>query len=253
MPKHDSSAPQPSATDNDLRVHCPRCGKRLRIPRRYAGKKCRCPHCNEPVRVVNPTAATDNVGNNPNSTPPPSSKQAHFSPSTKTPPAAHDQSESAGNTQSVNNTMPDPVTYRPNREPEPDRPSPGPSAKSVYFTLRLLLRWVVPILLSLIGLMMMPPGRGLNPVSSGSIYLFIPAFLLFRFGEPLARRLAAAWAPTFSCPGCHEVFEAVARWKCGCGFRDHKDQHFILFVCPMCDCRLGHTNCQRCESTIFLQ
>jgi hypothetical protein len=143
---------------------------------------------------------------------------------------------------------PIPATYRANRDPGPGRASPGPSPKVVNFTLRILLRYVAPLLLLAFsgGLI----EAGMKPVA---FVMLASAFVLFRFSDFLARRLTAAFAPTYSCPSCHSVFEAVDRWNCGCGYHDHKDRHFIIFRCPMCGLRAGRTNCKRCKATIFLQ
>lgn len=142
------------------------------------------------------------------------------------------------------------MTYRPNRDPLPDTASPGPSPKAVHFTLRILLRWVVPVLLmTLWTALQAPAGR----VSPGASIVLVAAVALFFSGDFLARRLTAAVAPTYACPGCDSVFEAVGRWSCACGYHDHRDCHVILFRCPMCGARPGYTNCRRCDATIFLQ
>jgi hypothetical protein len=260
MAQRDPSA-VPSATDNDLRVHCTRCGMRLRIPLCNVGKKCRCPRCNEPVPAVAPTPVPGTAVSNPSSTPSPSNKQSNplfpprqpTSPSAPRPvpvpaPLAPGAAESAHRAEAINNEPPEPVTYRPKREPGPDRASPGPSPRIVHSTLRIFFRWIVPFLF----LMLLGATRP-SHVGTGVFLVIVPAILSFRFGDSLARLLTAAWAPTYTCPGCHNVFESVGRWKCGCGYHDHKDQHFILFRCPMCSRRLGHTSCPSCHATIFLQ
>src|SRR5206468_581243 len=57
MPKPSTPAPA-VPTDGYLRVHCPRCGKRLKIPPEYDGKKCRCPGCDESLLIVMPSLPT---------------------------------------------------------------------------------------------------------------------------------------------------------------------------------------------------
>ena len=65
--------------------------------------------------------------------------------------------------------------------------------------------------------------------------------------------LVLSWlACTACCPHCGEQYDLVDRWKCGCGYVDHRDRHFYRFHCPLCHKRLGHMNCQRCQATILL-
>lgn len=80
------------------------------------------------------------------------------------------------------------------------------------------------------------------------------AWIIPRYGLSaiLTWLIMVQFMKSFQCPHCHEEFEAVGRWQCGCGFVDHKQRHFYSFKCPMCRARVGHTNCKRCDATIFL-
>jgi len=154
----------------------------------------------------------------------------------------------------IEHHMPEAVTYRPNQDRRPARRSSGISPKNLHSFLRFVFRWPTPFFVFMFAAAVrVGASHGAPPSPVGLIGVFILPLVVFRCGDPLARRLTAWWAPTFSCPGCHSVFEAVARWHCACGYHDHKDRHYIRFRCPMCRCGIGHTQCQCCNATIFLQ
>jgi hypothetical protein len=77
-------------------------------------------------------------------------------------------------------------------------------------------------------------------------------WLVPRVGWPRSRWLASFFLPTITCPGCHEVMEAVGIWKCGCGYQDHRERHVRRFQCPLCQGRTGRIDCPRCGATILL-
>jgi hypothetical protein len=54
------------------------------------------------------------------------------------------------------------------------------------------------------------------------------------------------------CPGCGYEKEAVARWKCTCGFVDHRERNVLTLRCPKCACYSGCVSCDQCGATILL-
>lgn len=269
MPKRSRSA-RASPPDGYFRVHCPRCRRRMKIPPEYDGKKCRCPGCNESLLIVIPSLPTQPPSLNGKPGPwvapiPPANHQSKSIPTPPQPvaspalppavPPPLPQPEPPDKIKDFDDAyVRRPITYEPQRQTTPTHAAAGAEPKAVHDGLRLVLRWVVPVLLFIIASLINAAGQRRNPeLSPTALVIFALAVLLFFLSDFLARLLTAAWAPTYSCPGCHSVFEAVGRWNCSCGYHDHRDQHVILFRCPMCSGRIGHTNCQRCDATIFLQ
>jgi hypothetical protein len=78
-------------------------------------------------------------------------------------------------------------------------------------------------------------------------------WIIPRVGWLCSQWLASFFFPTITCPGCHEVLEAVGIWKCGCGYQDHRERHVLRFQCPLCQGCLGRTDCPRCGATILLR
>lgn len=250
--------------DNLIRCRCPECSGKIGIPIHLVAKRVKCNKCNHafvadlvfsPIEspeppVTRPIPMPVATADYQESTPPPP-KRRRGSPAAVPPPLPQPEPAEASEIIDDDDDAPRPITYKPQQRVTPTHASPGPAPKTVHFALRLVFRWVLPVLLATLGALLI--GSNNPTVSTTALFLLISAPLLFLRGDLLARLLTAAWAPTYSCPGCHSVFEAVGRWNCACGYHDHKEQHFIQFLCPMCNCRLGHTNCERCDATIFLQ
>lgn len=93
-----------------------------------------------------------------------------------------------------------------------------------------------------------PPGSDLL-APAVMVYTLFGWWPLRRFVMPL---LNPTLIPTFRCRGCKEVYEAVGRWTCSCGFTDYRERHVLNFRCPKCERQLGYTECQRCNATIIL-
>lgn len=91
-----------------------------------------------------------------------------------------------------------------------------------------------------------PPAEVMGFVCPWTLFGFYPS-------RRIARLLTPLLVSTFHCPHCHEEYEAVGRWTCGCGFTDHRERHVLRFRCPKCDGHLGYYNCDRCGSTIILR
>lgn len=251
MPQRSPSGPAwPS--DGYFRVRCPRCGKRLKVPPDYDGKKCRCTRCDESLLIVMPWVAGPSPSVNgkarPSGTPMPPLPAAIHNPTPSpappppvpnaptpppvTPPFSPDPpSEPADIADFIEDTDEhehhNPALYEPRMERDDRRPSAGLSMKWTYrFFLYFFYICFLPV-------------------------IWLPVFRWLSFH--LATTCAWMLTSTFQCPGCQLVYPAKMIWKCSCGFQPHYEKHILAFVCRLCGNHIGHTTCERCGTTIFVR
>jgi len=94
-----------------------------------------------------------------------------------------------------------------------------------------------------------PPSKGND---AGGFVLGM-GFLWLVCGRWVSRWLVPVFVSTLSCPGCHEELDAIGMWSCSCGFHDHRERHILSpRACPLCEGKVGHVNCPRCDATILL-
>jgi predicted RNA-binding Zn-ribbon protein involved in translation (DUF1610 family) len=110
-------------------------------------------------------------------------------------------------------------------------------------------RWVTLglYLLISVGLVVLSNAIMVGVFSLATVLWLLGGFFLLQAVVP------SLLYPTYTCPGCHEVLESVGIWKCGCGYQDHRERHLLQFQCPLCQGRLGRTDCPRCGATILLR
>ena len=110
-------------------------------------------------------------------------------------------------------------------------------------------RWVTLglYLLISVGLVVLANTILVRVFSQATVLWLLGGFFLLRVVVP------PLLYPTITCPGCHEVLEAVGIWKCSCGYQDHRERHVLRFKCPLCQGRTGRTDCPRCGATILLR
>ena len=78
-----------------------------------------------------------------------------------------------------------------------------------------------------------------------SVVGFYPAWII-------ARYCCVPFVRVLRCPRCDFECEAVGIWSSG-GYNDHREHHVLLFRNPLDGSRIGHKNCELCESTILIQ
>lgn len=150
---------------------------------------------------------------------------------------------------------PEPVVYGPQHRATANTGGWGgisASPRGVHWTLWLLIRFGYP----LYGAVLYAKYAD-TPQMAQHYFVSITGLLWLLFGWPasnfIAWRLTPLFVSHFHCPGCEEEYSVHGRWKCACGYTDHREQHVLRFRCPMCKSWIGHMACLRCESTIILR
>src|SRR5512135_39074 len=85
---------------------------------------------------------------------------------------------------------------------------------------RRLPLWTTWVIYWVVFFCLMAIQRDINP-KMDKLTLFGLAALVWlvpRVGWPCSWWLASFFFPTITCPGCHEVLEAIGIWKCSCGY-----------------------------------
>lgn len=240
-------------------VSCPACHQRLKVAPDFPGKQRHCPRCNrslvmqlvvdrktdsQPTPSANPGESVP-----PNATTGPREPFETVSPPTKPrplPPAARPPGlPNPSEPEKENTPASEPLVYREVEPSPPHRPWLLVSPRDIGWVVWLILQIGIPLTLHLIA-------KATNDMFFNVVAI---AFLIPRLN--LASRISNFIVPflvsKFRCPGCQDDIECVNRWKCGCGYVDHRERHVLRFRCPKCSGLIGHTNCPRCDSTIFLR
>lgn len=255
------------AVSTTLSYACPSCAATVHVTAAALGRPLRCPECGISFTINRPSVAVSSPSlQNPPSPPPPPPRRIPR-------PRALDDIEKAED-------IPVFPALEPKPPPLPDEdlpeaidlklPAPTdrsrsasiPSGPSLGVPLRYV-RWLVfwaiwggpLVLLALFVPLSAASGDGELVCSSiGSLICLGGPWLLAggwiaRWTSPL---VMAGIFRTARCPGCQENISLTSRWNCGCGYKDHRERHAYLTICPLCGKRSGHFDCPRCDATILL-
>jgi len=183
----------------------------------------------------------------PTSTPPPKTKQTRR-PHTEHPPEPEFVENEPADLPPliIDNEHVGPV-----RESTEHGPSLFNSPRQVFWVLYPFLQ-VGPLVLSFLHF---TATNGTGGIGSAFFALFSMAWIFpcWGFCVRLTWLVVPFLVSSFRCPHCHEEHEAVSRWKCSCGFCDHRERHALWFKCPLCKGVLGHFDCNKCGTTIRIR
>ena len=264
-------------------VDCPSCAAPLRVPPSQPGNREECPACrrtllfqlvavSEPQPVtpqpksgpppkIKPSSTSGSAVPNPTQppTPPPvakpSAKPAPSPPAIVEKPTKSASDDALAITEFEPETVAKPVVYGGQFASSSAGRGGLELSSSPRLTFWLLyagMHFLLPMLV--IGLCCLTFSTELvaltGPIAGLTcvwvVFGFYPSFYFSRLITPLI-------VTTFKCPGCAEHFPAVSRWKCGCGYADHRERHALSFRCPKCRGVLGYLDCEQCGATILIR
>ncbi len=84
----------------------------------------------------------------------------------------------------------------------------------------------------------------------GAVSWLVPGI---RIPARLANLAMSTFIHRIRCAGCGEVYPAVARWSCHCGYTSPRERNLFHFRCPICRDYIGRFNCPQCQSTIMVK
>lgn len=251
-------------TELVLKFACPSCGNRLTMPVRKAGKTAPCPKCAHQVVAPPIDSSVDGYDQIAASVRSAASPHASQGTAAAMPPGGSPR----GTSVTAPSPAPLPQSVQPPPQPQPASPPPAPVKEPLDelpeflpivsdpvvgrtarpgFSMPWRARWTWRLIFWGVVFFF---GFLFDQTKFGP-FAFLGCFWLFIAGRYVTTWVLPLCYGSFTCPGCHEVHNAVAFWDCGCGYHPHKAKH-LFNKCPACGEGGGRTNCPRCGVTMLI-